>query len=121
MPDPSGSGSQLQGIIKRLLELTQQGAIHWARGSRRSVEPFSINLTESTIRLRSRDDDQAAPYLVQILNDEGILIETIQAETEDEIDMLSELYRLARREALRVDDVISSVLRELNDETKSQD
>jgi hypothetical protein len=117
-PDPD---PRLQGLIKRLLELTQKGIIHWSRDLRRSLgESYSVSLTEATIRIRSLRDNQRPPHVLQIMNSEGILIDDILAENPEEADMLTELYRLARREALNVDGVIDSLIRELNEEEESR-
>ena len=120
MANSTDSDPRLQGLIKRLLELTRNGTIHWERINRRSVEPFIIDLTESSIRLRSLGDNQRAPYFLDILNSDGIRIETIRARDAEETEMFEELYQLARREVLNVDEVINSVIRDLNEEQKGK-
>ena len=80
------------------------------------VEPFAVNLTSTTIRIRSRDSDGAAPYVIQILDGDGVLVDTISAVSPLESRMFEEIYQLARHEALDVDNVIDTVIRELGEE-----
>jgi hypothetical protein len=127
MTGPSGTDPRLGALLDRLLYLTRDKAIHWKKSTNRrgSPEPFSVNLTGTTARIRSADDDELPPYVVEILDSSGIVVQTISRalfSSDPEAyrrygEVLSELYRLARYEALDVDNVIDRMLQELGEES----
>jgi len=113
-------------LIDRLLQLTRDKAIKWTKNpNRRTTEPYSVNLTESTVRLRSIDNDQAEPFMLEILDAEGVVVQTVKLGYgtplyEEYGDKMAELYGLARHDALDIENVIDSVIRDLDAEAKSR-
>jgi hypothetical protein len=120
--------SQFQKLVDRLSILTKRGIIHWQKSrqlratliisSNRGPEPFSMSLTETTIRIRSRDGDGIPPFVLEILDSEGLTIQVYEATSPQEGDMLAYLYQLVRRDALNVEGVIDSALRDLDSLTE---
>lgn len=125
MTEPSETDPRFGALLDRLLHLTHTQAIHWSKSiSRRSTgEPFSVNLTASTVRIRSKDDDGLAPYVVEVLDSTGVVVESIErssfhdaTENSNYNIVLSELYSLARRDALDVNNILDNLIQELDEE-----
>jgi len=90
-------------MIECLLQLSRSGAIRWERSSgEQATEPFSVHANEMAVRLRSRAGDGDQPYVLDILNEDGIAVKTIDpslSATPLYLTKFSELYLLARRDA----------------------
>lgn len=115
-------------IIHRLHLRTRDGSIQWREGD--DARGFVTELGDFTLVAR-RFPDPAYPdepdYGLQIFNTAGREIETISNVTlrpvMDRITseglnpyvVLQQIYEMARRQALRVDDALESILRTLNE------
>jgi hypothetical protein len=130
MTEPTASqdfNPQLGVLLDRLLAYTRHGSLAWERAglTRRAIEPFTVNMTQTTVRIRSVDSDQLAPFKVELLDKDGVLVETITIVSFPEnarphySEVMTEIYRLARRQALDVDNVINAAIQDLDLATQS--
>ena len=105
-------------VIKQLHKKTLAGKIFWEATVEADV--YQASFPGSTIKIFP----QGADYVVMIYNDEGVLIEEVNDTDfdpddfgdEDPYAFLDELYSMARRRALGVDEALDSLLDELEAE-----
>ena len=96
---------------------------------------FAYSTDSATVVIGSADGDGASPYYLNILDSGGIVVEsfdifpplrTVRApdgtiarpqrspEERDFLRLVKELYELARRKALKTDEVLDALVNELN-------
>lgn len=105
---------RLEELIKRLNLATAKGDLEWQPTDDETA--FVCTFDGPSVELRSKDKDGTAPFILQVLNDKGNIIESFRSDTGvDPWDDygLEELYERARRSATNVDDVLDSILRDL--------
>lgn len=105
---------RLEELVVRLNLATARGDLEWQQTDDETA--FVCIFGGPSIELKSKDQDGAAPFILQILNDKGNVIESIRSDTDNnpfEDYGLSELYERARRSATNVDHIIDSILRGL--------
>jgi hypothetical protein len=94
----------LAGLI---LEKTQEGKLTWER---LSSGAFATIIGRSNIVV---DQTKNSNIMMRITNEDGLVVETLSSH--DRLDQtLEELYELARRRALRVDEVLSEIKQSLD-------
>lgn len=109
---------RLMKIINALVAHTTSGEAEWDRAF---AETYATKSGEYELRISSEDGDGAPPYKFSIHDashieldalsmDEGDLLDDEEARV---ADTLHHLFELARRDALGVDDAITSVERNL--------
>jgi hypothetical protein len=101
-------------IATELISQTSQGRVRWSTTDRDDVFQFSTTRASMTIEPGSRQQT----FVLRVLNERGVQVEALAASGEPFTRdpggrELSELYELARRQALEVDDVLDTVLDEL--------
>jgi hypothetical protein len=103
----------LTTLIRRLAAATAARAAEWQV---RDPDVYSWSSAEGSISVGSRDGDGDPPYELAIYNRRGERVDELASELVrgDQPapwnDDLLELYRLARRSALRADDVIEALI-----------
>lgn len=109
---------KLSHLIVRLLEQTQSGSIDWQAESR---EAFTFTSRSGTVWIGTQDDDSTFPYVIELNNANGEFIERgttpsvsprVANWTDGDI-ALAQLWELARRRALGVDETIDAFLKDL--------
>ena len=71
---------------------------------------------KGAVSIGSRDKDTQPPYELEIFNPDGVLVEELSSTLlDDDVpapwnEAVAELYRAARRSALRADDVIEALI-----------
>lgn len=107
---------RLVKLIKQLRKKTKEGKIAWESTLEGGV--FQASFPGSSVHLFRRGAD----IVLEIYNDEGIVVEDIaDTEINDEnfpedggsYPAMSDLYSLARRRAMGVDETIDNLLAEL--------
>ncbi|TYK53023.1 hypothetical protein [Actinomadura decatromicini] len=142
MEEPWGN-SQIVRIIERLLKRTKAGSVEWnvivpRSAGRRGRDGFGYSTSSASVIIGSVDGDGRPPFYFEIMDDEGVSIERFymppdrrSARAREEIDaaILSDednavkrlyvsmelLYNLARRNALKSDQVLDQLERDLED------
>jgi hypothetical protein len=103
----------INGLIERTpTSKSGEGGLKWERVSDYT---YDLNLTRSTLRIKSKDEDGAPPYTFSILDDKGQPTETIEDDGNDEYGSwnLSTLYHIASRSHSGSEEKLTEVLREL--------
>ncbi|HYH97271.1 hypothetical protein [Hyalangium sp.] len=102
-------------LLQALLEKTQNKEIKWLP----TTEPlvFRIALGDGVVRIEHGTDNEGDRYYsATLLNRKGfVLDELTQFYKSANWTLLSELFTAARRSALSVDDVLSSMFKDLNE------
>jgi hypothetical protein len=103
----------LMTLIRRLATATAARSADWQM---RAADVYSWSSVEGSINVGSRDGDGAPPYQLVVYNGRGEAVDELTSELlrNDQPapwnDDLRELYRSARRNALRADDVIEALI-----------
>lgn len=109
-------------MVQLLHDKTSKGEIKWEQiaGKASYQTPFP-KYTVRISEIRSDEPEESPDYVVSIFNEEGTLVErasdvTIRDKVQDTQPFLlmKELYTLARRKALGVDDALDDLLADLD-------
>ncbi len=111
--------TKLAKIIVKLVERTKAGSVTWEETGNRGV--FQAAFPGYTIQVFSReneDDPDVLDYIVRIVNEEGNVLEEVadlelREVMEHPLSTMKELYGLARRSALGVDEALNRILSSL--------
>lgn len=100
-------------LCERLADATVAGATEWqAAGD----DHFTWTRAEGRVSIGARDRDGQPPYEIAIFNTDGERVEELAsalADDESPADWnapIAELYRVARRSALRADEIIDALM-----------
>ncbi len=96
-----------RSLVERLLAKTKAGEISW----RESVRPgeYTASFPSSSVGIVFDN----AGYRLRLYNDAGILIDETPIKRVPALSQMMELLGLARRQALRVDETLQELLKEL--------
>ncbi len=111
---------KLTQLLLELIRNTELGNLKWEGTAADGV--YQVSFPRFTVQLSERDPDRPdCTFVLSILNSEGAEIE--QATHEDfsgalkqPYSMMKQLYAMARRRALGVEDAIDVLLKNLSDE-----
>ena len=116
-------GNDLFRLAQQLIERTKAGKMSW---SSIGEDGFAFAGTKASVVIRSRDKDQVHPYIFTLFEGD-IEVDSITSGWnasptgfEDEgsplpwNDALENLYRSARRNALNLDQLIESILEDID-------
>jgi hypothetical protein len=103
---------QLRDLAARMLQATTKGDLGWEDVSDTA---FETTLGSSSVIIRSRDKDGAHPYTLELINSNGVVVDSITSNASGDpwmpdYSVLEPLYEVARRKALDVDAVIAEAL-----------
>ena len=110
--------AKLISLIRQLHKKTLEGKISWETTAARAT--FSASFSDYSIELNYLEDDFEDSIRISIYNNEGRLIEKTD-NSEFKIgdlpklsfDYLSEIFNMARRQAMGADAAIDSIISEL--------
>ena len=111
-----GALNHIQQLMDRLVGATRSGRVGWQT---RDGESFYVKTKSGSIMVASRDEDGHPPYKLTVHDGADRVVESFAlrdwpGEEADELDQqLTELYVLARRKALNIDDVVEGIMRDL--------
>jgi ankyrin repeat protein len=100
-------------LCERLADATLAGATEWQDAGN---DHFTWARTEGRVSIGARDRDGQPPYEIAIFNPGGDKVEELAsalADDESPADWnapIAELYRVARRNALRADEIIDALM-----------
>ena len=117
----SDTQNKMLELAKRLLERTQSGSLSWIGGPQE--EQFEANLPRASVRIDAKIGNE---YVLSVFNETGTLVDDLRSQSglfvgkdgkyrvlQDDESVLSELYELARRKALKADETIDALLEDL--------
>jgi len=102
-------------ILKRLLAASQMGKVEWVEGG--DAEEFMTSLKSGSIviGMRARGDG----YYVRLQDASGVTIETSWLDGSkslyDSYSVLRDVHEAARRKALRIEQTLNALEKELDD------
>jgi len=109
-------------MVEKLAELTDAGAIDWKPSVNEGT--FQVSFRDNTLRITTRDSRDGFDIVIQLLNGNGELVETItdvELAADTPIDepggwfgLMSDLYENARRKALGADKVLDEIIADLD-------
>ena len=100
-------------LCERLADATLRGATEWQHAV---DDHFTWTRAEGRVVIGARDGDGQPPYEIAIFNPDGEKVEELAsalADDESPADWnapIAELYRAARRSALRADEIIEALM-----------
>jgi hypothetical protein len=110
---------RLAGLVARLAELTHGGQVGWELAEADRDDSFTYATPAGAVIVFSRDNDGRDPYVLTIRDAHGRLVERVELRWSSAdghlYGLVDRLYRAARRQVLRTDEVIEALLRDLAD------
>jgi hypothetical protein len=103
-------------LCKRLADATRAGGAEWSRDGE---DTFVWAGRPGSVSIGSRDKDGEPPYQLVVVNADGERLDELTSQLLDDDrpaewnEPLADLYRAARRSALRADDVIDAMIEAL--------
>lgn len=108
------ASNKFMQLLDTLLTRTKRGKARWTPGSR--DDTFIWSGSSASVAVLTRDNDGAPPWMVRIIDDDGRTIEEeMFLPNETGYDLVSELYNVARADALDITAAIESLLGDLQD------
>lgn len=108
--------AKLFEICNALLTGTREGRLVWQETE--DPDAFEINFPDYSIRVALRKNRARlglTPYVLQVYNDQGRLIETAAGDGMAAMShVLEELYELVKRQALGIDKALDDLLSRLS-------
>ncbi len=111
----SDSADRIVPLLLRLIAATKNGMLKWEAAEEAA---FILSRPQGSATIRSIDGDGSPPYSFGLLNEEGLIIETL---TEDPNfnntwdTTLAEMYATARASALNLDAAIAKWLKDVRE------
>jgi hypothetical protein len=116
MNDVATADDRIVILCRRLAEATAARGADWRVDG---ADTFLWERTEGSVAIRSRDGDGEPPFELAVFNPAGQKVEERASALVDDDrpapwnEALADLYRLARRRALRADDIIDALIEEI--------
>ena len=108
---------RLAALVTRLSELTRAGRVRWELAETGRDDSFTYATPSGAVTVFSRDYDGRDPYVFSVRDADGRLAERTEFRKDSEdaelYQMVTALYRVARRQALGTTAVIEAMLRDL--------
>ena len=104
---------RLIDLCTRLADATRAGAVEWRR---EGEDEYLWEQPEGAVAIAARDRDGQPPYELSVYNGSQEQVEELESALVDDDQPapwngpLAELYRVARRSALRADDIIEALV-----------
>jgi hypothetical protein len=106
--------AKLLTLIMGLRDATRRGKLHWIKGDTHQV--FFTNLPDHSRVLieEGRDLNGDQYFNISIFKDFHELIEMVMVDSSEELELVNELFVQARRNALRFDHILDSMIESVN-------
>lgn len=105
-------------VVDKLLGRSRRGEVDWNPAE--EVNKFVVSYSLSSFTIES---DEAAPnfYRITAINEEGIEVDFLdfQDPSDDDYELVGELYGLVKRKVIRADEVLDTLLEEIDQESPS--
>ena len=118
--------ARIQALVKGLIERSRSSSLGGEPSDRWDAvdgDTYELSLSRSSLRVRSRDGDGAYPYVLEILDASGRVIETVIEDGGAQATHygIGDLYASASRNHLGVESKLAEIFSELNiDDTPPQ-
>ena len=112
-PSPTAPQAQLVVLCERLAAATVARAADWRAAG---PDTYAWEREEGSVEIGARDRDGQPPYDLAVFNADREKVDELASALVDEDQPapwnapLAELYRVARRSALRADDIIGALI-----------
>ena len=106
---------QIEKLVVKLTKLTEDGRVAWEPTADENTFLASVSKFVVTIGKFPSYEDVRDDYVFRIRSDEGRVIDEAEATGNPEWTRLGELYEMARRNALHVDEALSDILSSLEE------
>jgi len=104
---------KLLQIAAKLLERTRAGTIEWDETADEAT--FETSMAKYSVNVTCAVEEGGPMVTLAVLNDKGNKIEKLSDFADDQKgNVLAQLYELARRKALRVDESLDDLLHTLD-------
>lgn len=109
-------------LVETLHSKTAEGKLDWREADFQLVnEAYQIDLAMNSLRIsKTTNQDGAELIVINLLNSDGRIVESFSDEDIDTdhryYNMMKDLHEMASRRALGSDEVLDSILSELNDD-----
>ncbi len=116
------SNPKLVATILKLHEKTKKGELQWEETSNERVYQVSFpGYTVQMFHRLSQEGADALDYFIRILNENGGVLEEssdldLKEEWEPSFRVMKELYEMARRRALGVEQALNNILKALGED-----
>ena len=103
-------------LCERLAAATRGGAAEWNRGAE---DTFLWTAGQGAVSIGSRDKDGEPPYQLVVANADGEILDELTSQLIDDDrpaewnGPLTDLYRAARRSALKADEIVEALIEAL--------
>lgn len=108
-------------LLENLLKATEEGRIHWETTARTGT--YRVSLGQGMVRIGLIEDPlhgqygaslngEESNYQLVLLDQSGRAVDSV-SQIPDRPDLLENLYNLARRDALKVDNFIDLLLKDV--------
>jgi len=106
-----------QRMIGSLTTRTLDRSIEWRPGS--SKWEFVASFKNSSLTIRDTGDPDGTEYTVALLDSEGTEVDSFsvsvrEEEEQEDFEVIGQLFRIARRQALKIDEALASIQEELD-------
>lgn len=107
---------RIQDLVNGLVAKTTSagknaGTVVWDQVSK---DAYELSITRNSIVIKSRDGDGQYPYVLNIVDDEGRLIESVEdGGGTSSLVKLGDLYRVAARSHKGVEETLTELMSEL--------
>lgn len=118
------SRDRIAELVAALTNQTKADRVNWEVVDE-GGQQFQYSTPSSSVLIRTKDGDGVAPYVIEIYDNHGDMVESVRTTVEDRDDPWSsgsfnaaveELFTLARRNALNIDGVLDDLLESLKEE-----
>jgi hypothetical protein len=99
--------AKAEDFVNSVLLKAREGKLNW---SQLSPASFAAPVGNNSIAIERRSGDT---YKMDIMNSEGRAIASFLHDSAASLEAMKDIYNLARRKALRVDETISEILSDL--------
>lgn len=103
-------------LARKLTSATNSEKADWQALSNTS---FLLEAPSGRVYVASQDEDGFAPFVMELRTSEGKTIETLYSGSFDtptvSFDVIEALYEAARLQALKIDEIIESVIRDVDE------
>src|SRR4051812_32387370 len=121
--EPFQSSDPLVDLLRELIDRTRAGKINWVPAS--GTDGFQFVGSRASVLIRARDEDAAPPYVLELFSGTEF-VDLLTSDWDEPEDFNGEriprpwnsdlfrLFLLARRSALRIDELVASLISDID-------
>jgi hypothetical protein len=105
---------RVAALVARLADRTRAGRVRWELATADRDDSFTHAIPAGAVTIFSRDHDGRDPYVFTVRDADGRMVERVEVAKESQLyELVTDLYRRARHQALRTGAVIDALLTDL--------